>query len=71
MTTPNDHRPLAMFKHEILNVFTRWSEESDLSVTDMIHGTVDIINRMHGDNEGTVEFEPDQEFLDKLNEEDE
>ena len=65
------NNPMAMFKHEILNVFTRWSEESDLSVTAMTQGAVDIINRMHGDDEDTIEFEPDPEFLDKLNEEEE
>ena len=64
--------PLAMFKHEVRNIFSRWSEESDLSFSDMIQGTVDVINRIHvEDTEDTIEFEPDTEFLDKLNEEEE
>ena len=69
MTTPDDHTQMAMFKYELLALFNRWSEESDLSVTAMTQGAVDVINKIH---EGfTVEFEPDQKFLDKLNEEDE
>ena len=58
--------PGEMFEHELSAVFVRWWEESDLEELEMSQIAIDVIERFC---DTTVEFEPDQEFLDGLEEE--
>ena len=56
-----------MFKIELTALFKRWGEESYLDVMEMAECTVSVINKIC--NEPAIDFEPDEEFLDKLDEE--
>ena len=59
--------PIMMFANELLMVFHRWSEESDLAPLEMAEAAASVINNFC--NEDTIEFEPDQDMLDKMEEE--
>ena len=54
------------FSNELLNVFLRWSEESDLTPLDMAEIATIVINNFC--DETAIEFEPDQDMLDELDE---
>lgn len=54
------------FKTEVLSVFRRWMEESDLEDMQMVEAVVEVINEFC--QEDAVQFEPDPDFLDKLEE---
>lgn len=69
MNLADDSKAVLMFKHEILAVFTRWDLESDLDILEMAEASVEVINQIYGDQ--AVEFEPDPDFLDNLNNEEE
>ena len=53
------------FSNELLNVFVRWSEESDLTPLQMAEIAAIVINNFCGD-EASIEFEPDSEMLDQI-----
>ena len=61
-----DKEPILKFANELLTVFNRWSEESDLDALDMAEAAVTVINNFC--NEETINFEPDVDFTDKLEE---
>lgn len=61
-----DKGPLLKFANELMSVFIRWGEESDLDSIDMAQAATVVINNFC--NEDTVEFEPDDDFIDKLEE---
>lgn len=59
------HKPPAlMFSEELLGVFVRWSEESELDPLDMAEAAVAVINNFC--NEPVMDFEPDAEFMEEL-----
>ena len=67
-----------MFSEELLGVFVRWSEESDLGELEMAEAAAAVINSYCGDSfleledeSDEIEFEADPEFLDKLENEEE
>ena len=62
----NDEKATIMFKTEILAVFNRWLDESDLDVLQMAEASVSVINKVCG--EDAIDFEPDQDMVDKLDE---
>ena len=62
MTAP-DQGPLQKFSTELLGVFIRWEEESDLDELDMAEAAVEVINRFL--NSETLIFEPDFELDDE------
>ena len=62
MTAP-DQGPLHKFSTELLGVFIRWEEESDLDELDMAEAAVVVINRFL--NSETLIFEPDFELDDE------
>tara|TARA_R100000808_G_scaffold23045_1_gene50663 strand:- start:467 stop:658 length:192 start_codon:yes stop_codon:yes gene_type:complete len=62
MTAP-DQGPLQKFSTELLGVFIRWEEESDLDELDMAEAAVVVINRFL--NSETLIFEPDFELDDE------
>jgi hypothetical protein len=53
------------FKTELRSHFLRWEEESDLDSVAMCHLAVEFLNEYM--EEPVVEFEPDQDFKDALN----
>ena len=55
------------FSNELLAVFVRWQEESDLTPLEMAEVAAIVINNFC--NEETIEFEPDQDLIDRLDEE--
>ena len=57
---------LRKFVTEVVSVFMRWYEESDLEDEAMLSGATYAIERFFGTD---VEFEADPEFLRKLDEE--
>ena len=69
-----DQSPKQKFQAELLALFSRWSDESDLDVLEMAEASVEIINKVCNtpaiEMESDIEFEPDTDFTDKLNEED-
>ena len=67
MSLAADREAVLMFKKEILAVFTRWDLESDLDILEMAEASVEVINEIYGDQ--AIEFDPDPEFLDNINEE--
>ena len=64
-----DSEQALQFKDALLNLMKRWLQESDLNVYQMAEASVDVINKICGDN--AIDFEPDQEFLDEINESEE
>ena len=60
-----DEGPLSKFANELMAVFCRWHEESELDEEDMEQAAQYVINQFCGK---TLEFEPDSEFLNKLEE---
>ena len=69
MSLADDREAVLMFKKEILAVFTRWDLESDLDILEMAEASVEVINEIYGDQ--AIEFDPDPELLDNINEEEE
>ena len=69
MTFADDSEAVLMFKREILALFKRWGSESDLDVFQMAEASVEEINKLYGDQ--ALEFEPDPNFFDNINEEEE
>ena len=69
MTLADDSEQERKFKSALLGLMRRWLEESDLNVYQMAEASVDVINKICGDN--AIDFEPDQEFLDEINESEE
>ena len=69
MTLADDSEQVLKFKDALLNLMKRWLEESDLDVYQMAEASVDVINKVCGDN--AIDFEPDQEFIDEINESEE
>ena len=61
-----DIGPGKKFEHELSAVFVRWWEESDLDELEMSHIAIGVIERFC---DTSVEFEPDQEFLDEIGDE--
>ena len=69
MTLADDSEQALKFKDALLSLMKRWLQESDLNVYQMAEASVDVINKICGDN--AIDFEPDQEFLDEINESEE
>ena len=69
MTIDDQHTALLKFKTELLAVFNRWLEESDLNELELAEAAVDTINTICG--EQALDFEADQEMLDRIEEEEE
>lgn len=69
MPFSDDSTAVLMFKREILAVFNRWAEESDLNIMQMTEAAVEIINLACG--EQAIDFEPDQDFIDKIDDNEE
>jgi len=66
--TPPDNTPAEIqFSNELLSVFVRWQEESDLTPLEMAEVATIVINNFC--DQETIEFEPDQGLIDKLDEE--
>ena len=69
-----DPSPKQKFQGELLALFSRWNNESDLDVLEMAEASVEIINKVCNtpaiEMESDIECEPDTDFTDKLNEED-
>ena len=61
-----DKDPILKFANELLTVFHRWSEESDLEALDMAEAAAVVINNFC--NEDAIAFEPDDDFVDELEE---
>ena len=61
---PNNVPAEVQFSNELLNVFVRWSEESDLDEYQMAEIAAIVINNFCGDI--AIEFEPDQQMLDDI-----
>ena len=59
--------PAQQFMTEITSVIIRWSEESDIDDHEMEQLAYVAVEEYYSSN---MEFQPDQEFLDKLNEDD-
>lgn len=57
-----------LFTNEILGACIRWMEESDLDEMELAEAAVEALN-LFTDN--MLEFTPDPEFLEELNEESE
>ena len=55
-----------MFQNEVLAVFLRWSEESDLTDMELLESAVALMNRFADD---AVTFEPDPQAFSKDDEE--
>ena len=66
MSKDKDIGPGKKFEHELSAVFVRWWEESDLDELEMSHLAIGVIERFC---DTSVEFEPDQEFLDEIGDE--
>ena len=64
----NDGIPILQFKRELLGVFMRWLEESDIEEYEMIEATHDLMGEFL--NEETVDFIPDDPLQDRMNEND-
>lgn len=64
-----DKPPILKFSEELLGVFIRWGEESDLDSMEMAEAATVVVNSFC--DAEAMEFEPDPEFLDKLKEEEE
>ena len=66
----DDQSPKQKFQSELLALFSRWSDESDLDVLEMAEASVEIINKVCNtpaiEMESDIEFEPDEGFLDGL-----
>ena len=58
-----DKPPELMFAEELLGVFIRWSDESDLEPLEMAQTAAVVINNFC--NEDAIEFEPDFEVDDE------
>ena len=56
--------PILMFANELLTVFHRWSEESDLEPLEMAEAAVTVINTFC--DEDAIQFEADQDFIDEV-----
>ena len=56
--------PILMFADELLTVFHRWSEESDLEPLDMAEAAAIVINNFC--NEDAIEFDPDPDMIDEV-----
>ena len=56
-----DKAPILKFANELMGVFVRWSEESDLHALDMAEAAAVVINNFC--NEETITFEPDEDLL--------
>ena len=69
MTLADDSEHSLKFKSALLGLMRRWLEESDLNVYQMAEASVDVINKVCG--EDAIDFEPDQEFIDEINESEE
>ena len=61
-----DKDPILKFANELLTVFHRWAEESDLDPLEMAEAAVTVINNFC--NEDAIDFEPDQQMLDDIEE---
>ena len=55
------------FSTELLSVFIRWHKESDLTSLEMAEVATIVINNFC--DQATVEFEPDQDLIDGLDDE--
>lgn len=66
MTIDNQETAVLKFKSELLSVFRRWLEESDLGDMELVEATVEVMNAFC--EEDAVQFEADPDFLDKLEE---
>ena len=55
---------LLKFKAELLAVFRRWMEESDLEDMELVEACVETMNDFC--EEEVAAFEPDPDFLEKL-----
>ena len=64
---PKDAPAEVKFSTELLNLFNRWDEESDLTPLEMAEIAVIVINNVCGD--GAIEFEADDAFFDGIEEE--
>ena len=62
-----DKPPILKFSDELLSVFSRWFEESDLDEMEMAEAAVAVINSFCGD--GAIEFDADPDMLDTIDEE--
>lgn len=58
-----------MFQKELRVLFNRWGSESDLDVLELAEASVVVINEIC--NTPAIDFEADDDFIDKLNEEEE
>ena len=67
MDDPNQQ--ILKFQHELTNLYLRWTCESDLGPLDMAEASAEVINKMCSDT--VIEFEPDQDFIDKIIEDEE
>lgn len=66
MSEQPDKPPILKFSDELLSVFSRWFEESDLDEAEMAEAAVAVINSFCG--EGAIQFDPDPDMLDQLEE---
>ena len=65
-----------MFSEELLGVFVRWAEESDLGELEMAEAAAAVINSFCGDSlleledeSDEIEFEADPDFFENTEEE--
>ena len=63
-----DDDPIATlkFKSEFLGLLRRWLAESDLKDMDLVNACVELMNEYCDD--GAIDFVPDKDFTDKLEE---
>ncbi len=64
-----DKPPVLMFAEELLGVFIRWSDESDLDPLEMAEAAAAVINNFCDDD--AIEFEPDPQLLDDIDNQEE
>ena len=61
--------PILKFTDELLAVFLRWSEESDLGPLELAEAAVTVINNFC--DEPVMDFAPAKGFIDEVSEEEE
>tara|TARA_Y100000310_G_scaffold225144_1_gene227159 strand:+ start:885 stop:1097 length:213 start_codon:yes stop_codon:yes gene_type:complete len=66
MSAP-DKPPVLMFAEELLGVFIRWSDESDLEPLEMAEAAAAVINNFCDDDDAIV-FDADPQLLDDIEE---
>ena len=62
----DDTIAILKFKSEFLGLLRRWLAESDLGDMDLVNAVVELMNEYC--DEGSVDFVPDKDFTDKLEE---